>query len=108
MFVDKIRVPSALGGLLAASIAAVTVARQQLKRFNDNEHLKLTLELRRRYDREPIPFAVAWAEQTITAAVASTRCNSAESREFFATYPDGVLPMFDQHIGYVRPVSRLP
>src|SRR5277367_1774930 len=72
--------------LVLTGAGAVVVAWRQLTRFNDNERLKFTLDLLRRYDRERVPFVHAGKDQAITPAVAVARSNSPEGRAFFENY----------------------
>lgn len=79
---------AALGtwGLFVTGVAGVFVAGRQLRALNKSERLRNTLEILRRYDREPVPFMHEGKEQSITAAVALARCAAPEMLQFFQAY----------------------
>ncbi len=71
--------------LVGTGIAGVIVAAIQLRKLNENERLKNTLELLRRYDSVLVPFMHEGKQEAITAAVAVARCTP-EVLEFFGSY----------------------
>jgi hypothetical protein len=72
--------------LFGTGVAGVWVAWRQLRALNDSEKLKNTLELLRRYDREPVPFMHEGKEESLTASVAFARCAAPGMLDFFRTY----------------------
>lgn len=79
---------TALGtwSLVLVGIVGVLVAQTQLVALAQNEKVKNTLELLKRYDRETVPFMVTGQEERITAATAYARSIAPENLAFLAVY----------------------